>query len=122
MAQGIVATLEADVAAAIEKLIESSLTTAEASLQQMVQTELQALPGIVEKSLEGLPAIIQTEIAKYLPALVQAVVQAAGKTAVQIAVTGEQKLTQMIPGQLDNMILDPIFQSVVADFGHIFGQ
>lgn len=106
----IINTLEDDAKAEIVELVSQGVAAAEVALIAAINAEMVKVPGVIE-----------AEIAKYLPALVQAVVSAAAKSAIQLAVTGEQALTKLIPGQLDNEILDPIVSGVLSEFSHLFG-
>jgi hypothetical protein len=60
-----------------------------------------------------LAATIETEIKKYIPTMVQATVSAVTETITTAAVHGVDKITDVIPGQLDDRFIDPIVASVL---------
>lgn len=64
---------------------------------------------------------IKAEIREHMPAIIEAVVKAVAQSAGQIAVTGVDKVTDMIPGDLDDKIIDPIVKNVLGDVLKRFG-
>jgi hypothetical protein len=60
-----------------------------------------------------LAATIETEIKKYIPTMVQATVAAVTETITTAAIHGVDRVTDVIPGQLDDRFIDPIVASVL---------
>ena len=70
----------------------------------------------VNKLLDDTVALIQREIAEQVPVLVQAAVAAGVKAGTELATNGVDKVTDLIPGQLDDQIIDPLVKGVMGDF------
>lgn len=64
---------------------------------------------------------IEAEIDRRLPIIIEAVVVAVTKTMGDLAIKGSDRLTDMIPGQLDDQIIDPLVGNVVAEIKRRFG-
>lgn len=81
-------------------------------------------PIVIEKAdkLLGLVADkIQAEIEKRLPLIIEAVVLAVTKTMGDLTVKGVDHVTDMIPGQLDDQIIDPLVRNVRDEINRRFG-
>lgn len=70
----------------------------------------------VNKLLDDTVALIQREIAEQVPVLVQAAVAAGVKAGTELAASGVDKVTDLIPGQLDDQIIDPLVKGILGDF------
>lgn len=81
-------------------------------------------PIVIAKATELLTEVsdrIETEINKRLPVIIEAVVVAVTRTMGELAVTGVDRLTDRIPGQLDDQIIDPIARNILAEVKNRFG-
>lgn len=70
----------------------------------------------VNKLLDDTVALIQREIAEQVPVIVQAAVAAGVKAGTELAASGVDKVTDLIPGQLDDQIIDPLVKGILGDF------
>lgn len=64
---------------------------------------------------------IQSEIEKRMPMLVEACVVAITKTMGELAVNGVDRLTDMMPGTLDDQIVDPLARNILDEIKKRFG-
>lgn len=81
-------------------------------------------PIVVEKAEQLLTSVgdkIEAEINKRLPVIIEAVVVAVTKTMGDLAINGTDRITDAIPGQLDDQIVDPLVRSVVGEIRKRFG-
>jgi hypothetical protein len=81
-------------------------------------------PLLIEKAAELLDVVadrIQAEIEKRLPVIIEAVVVAVTKTMGDLAVNGADRITDMVPGTLDDQIIDPLVRNVVEEIRQRFG-
>ncbi|MCV7434798.1 hypothetical protein H7K31_24700 [Mycolicibacterium bacteremicum] len=64
---------------------------------------------------------IQAEIERRFPIVIEAVVVAITKTMGDLTVNGVDKVTDMIPGQLDDQIVDPLVRNIRDEINRRFG-
>ncbi|MCV7210518.1 hypothetical protein H7J75_17795 [Mycolicibacterium canariasense] len=64
---------------------------------------------------------IKKEIREHLPAIIEAVVKAVAETSAHLATDGVDKLTDVIPGDLDDKVIDPIVTNVLGSILNRFG-
>jgi hypothetical protein len=70
----------------------------------------------VNKLLDDTVALIQAELAEQVPVLVKAAVEAGVKAGTELASNGVDKITDLIPGQLEDQIIDPLVKGILGDF------
>src|SRR5690349_9091079 len=91
-----------------------------AKLIPIAEAKGQQLLNLAEaKAQELLPKIIDTinaEIEKRIPALTAALVTAVAQAVSGAVVRAEDKVTDIIPGPLDDAILDPIVKNAMDIF------
>ena len=75
----------------------------------------------VDKLLDDTVDIIQAELAEQVPVLVKAAVEAGVKAGTELASNGVDKITDLIPGQLDDQIIDPLVKGILGDFLNTLG-
>lgn len=63
---------------------------------------------IADKLFEPIGGIIEAKLDEWLPIIVKAVVVAVAQAAGQVTVDTIDKVTDIIPGELDDEIVDPI--------------
>lgn len=81
-------------------------------------------PVVTEKAdklLELVADKIQAEIERRLPLIIEAVVLAVTKTMGDLTVQGVDQLTDMVPGQVDDQIVDPLVRNVRDEINRRFG-
>lgn len=81
-------------------------------------------PLVIEKAdklLELVADKIQAEIEKRLPLIIEAVVLAVTKTMGDLTVQGVDKITDMVPGTVDDQIIDPLVRNVRDEINRRFG-
>jgi hypothetical protein len=88
----------------VEEKGKQLLTTAETKAEELLGRVIDTVQAEIEKRIPALTA-----------ALVTAVTQAAGNAIVR----GEDKVTDMIPGTLDDAVLDPIVKNAMDIFTNL---
>ncbi|WP_083057042.1 hypothetical protein [Mycolicibacterium bacteremicum] len=81
-------------------------------------------PLVIEKANELITVVgdrIQAEIERRFPIVIEAVVVAITKTMGDLTVNGVDKVTDMIPGQLDDQIVDPLVRNIRDEINRRFG-
>lgn len=76
-------------------------------------------PILEAKSTELIDAAteaIKVEIRAHVPVIIEAVVKAVAATGANLAKDGVDKVTDMIPGQLDDQFIEPIVNNLVDEF------
>jgi hypothetical protein len=80
-------------------------------------------PTLIEKAnglIADVTATIKTEaqeqIRQHMPAIIEALVKAAATGGAQAVTGGVDKATDLIPGTLDDRVLDPLASSIAGDF------
>jgi len=83
----------------------------------------QLITDVIDSSLEmwgpKIGKIIDDNMAEWLPKIIKAIIIATSQAVRGIAVDSEDKLTDMIPGQLDDAIFDPIVKSISDTIGKL---
>lgn len=74
------------------------------------------LPPIVAAVQEE----IRAAMARHLPLIVEVIVRTITESSIKLADRGVDKLTDIIPGELDDQIIDPIVRDVTARLGDLF--
>lgn len=74
------------------------------------------LPPIVAAVQEEVRAAMD----RYLPLIVEVIVRTITESSIKLADKGIDKLTDIIPGELDDQIIDPIVRDVTARLGDLF--
>lgn len=77
------------------------------------------LPWLEKKWEEIKPKIlefIKDEFQKWMPQIIKAALIGAVKGGGRVVIDAEDKITNIIPGKLDDAILDPIVGDLVNDF------
>lgn len=59
---------------------------------------------------------IKVEIRAHVPVIIEAVVKAVAATGANLAQDGVDKVTDLIPGQLDDQFIEPIVDNLVNEF------
>lgn len=75
----------------------------------------------VNKLLDDAQEMLRQELAERVPVLVQAAVAAGVKAGTELAASGVDKVTDLIPGQLDDQIIDPLVKGILGDFLNTLG-
>ena len=75
----------------------------------------------VDQLLDDTVELIRAELAEHVPALVQAAVAAGVKAGTELAAGGIDRVTDLIPGQVDDQIIDPIVGNILGEFRKRFG-
>lgn len=81
-------------------------------------------PILVEKADELLTEVtnvIKAEIREHIPVIIEAVVKAVATTGIELAANAGDKVTDLIPGHLDDQFIDPIVGNLVAEFRRRLG-
>lgn len=81
-------------------------------INQTMETWLPKLGDLVEQNLDKV-------MAEWLPKIIKAVIIATSQAVRGIAVDSEDKLTNLIPGTMDDAIFDPIVKNVSDIIGKI---
>lgn len=74
------------------------------------------LPPIIK----AVQAEIKSQMDRYLPLIVEVIVRTITESSIKLADKGIDKLTDIIPGELDDQIIDPIVRDVTARLGDLF--
>jgi hypothetical protein len=83
----------------------------------------QLITNVINSSLETwgpkIGKIIDTNLADWLPKFIKAIIIGTSQAVRSIAVDSEDKLTDMIPGEMDDAILDPIVKRISDTIGKL---
>lgn len=71
---------------------------------------------LIASVTETIKAEAQQQIREHMPAIIDALVKAAATGGAAAVTSGADKVTDMIPGDLDDKILDPLVSGIAADF------
>jgi hypothetical protein len=63
---------------------------------------------------------IDEQMNKFLPLIVHVVVQTITEALAKFGVTAEDKITDAIPGKLDDQIIDPLVRDIVGKLSGMF--
>jgi hypothetical protein len=66
-------------------------------------------------------AIIKDELTTWIPIFVKTIVASVAQSAGQFVVNTEDKITDIIPGDVDDKILDPIVTNTLDRLGDLIG-
>jgi hypothetical protein len=66
-------------------------------------------------------AIIKDELTTWIPVFVKTIVASVAQSAGQFVVNTEDKITDIIPGDVDDKILDPIVTNTLDRLGDLIG-
>lgn len=69
---------------------------------------------------EAVEKEIGSQMDKYLPLLIHAVVQAITESAIKLSAEGADRLTDAIPGTLDDQVIDPLVKSILDKLSEFF--
>lgn len=75
----------------------------------------------VDRLLNEATELIRKELAEQIPILVKAAVEAGVKAGTDLANDGVDKLTNAIPGTLDDQIIDPIAKRITDELRKALG-
>lgn len=64
---------------------------------------------------------VMAELKSWLPVIVKTVVTGIAQSAGQLVVNTTDKVTDIIPGQVDDNIIDPIVHDTLGKLGDLFG-
>lgn len=83
-------------------------------LKPLIEAEL----AKISPELLGL---VEAKFSEWLPKLTRVVVVAVAQAAGQITVDSADKVTDIIPGKIDDAVIDPIVRNVFDQLGRLFG-
>jgi hypothetical protein len=90
-------------------------------LDRLIAAALPPLVSAVGKAVDAnMPKIIdgiKVELEKWLPTIVETIVVAMAHSAGQITVDSVDKVTDIIPGQLDDQIIDGLVGNILGSLG-----
>jgi hypothetical protein len=66
-------------------------------------------------------AFIRAELTAWIPIFVKTIVTSVAQSAGQLVVNTEDKITDIIPGDLDDKVLDPIVTNTLDRLGDLIG-
>ena len=72
--------------------------------------------------LQPIRAEIKEEFEKYMPLIVEVIVRTMTESAIKLAAEGTDRLTDLIPGELDDQIIDPIARQITDRLGELYRQ
>lgn len=101
----------------LDKII---IALAAALIRELTPILVKAVTDEASKILPEITSAIGSEFAKNIPVLVEAAVRAVASGFANFAITTEDKVTDIIPGTLDDEIIDPIVKSVLGALGGLF--
>jgi len=68
-----------------------------------------------------LKSTIENELKTWVPIFVKTIVASVAQSAGQFVVNTEDKITDIIPGQIDDQVLDPIVTNTLDKLGDLIG-
>lgn len=71
---------------------------------------------------QAVEAEIRAQMDKFLPMIVRVVVQAVTESALKLSADGADKITDIIPGKLDDQIIDPLVRDIIGKLSQVFGR
>lgn len=86
-----------------------------------VKNPEELLLKIVENLFKMLAPMIEKQLQAWLPTIVKTVAVALAQSAGQLFVNVENKVTDIIPGNLDDKILDSLTKSVFDELHKVLG-
>lgn len=79
------------------------------------------LGDAVKAEVPELTNAVSAELQKQMPVIIHAVVVAITTTLSEAAVRGVDKITDLVPGQMDDNFIDPLVQQISDRLGGLLG-
>ena len=79
------------------------------------------LEAKAEELINEATEAVKKEIREHMPAIIEAVVKAVATTGAHLATEGLDKITDAIPGQFDDKVVDDIVTPILGDILNRFG-
>lgn len=106
-------------------LLTNIVTPLYALLKPLIINEIKEVVPIlgdaVKAEVPELTNAVSDELQKQMPIIIHAVVVAITTTLSEAAVRGVDKITDLVPGQMDDNFIDPLVQQISDRLGGILG-
>lgn len=94
-------------------------------LKPLLITEIKEIVPVLGDSVKAeipeLTDAVSAELQKQMPIMIHAVIVAITTTLAEAATRGVDNLTDLVPGQLDDQLIDPIMQQIRDKLGGFLG-
>lgn len=91
-------------------------TIGNAIAEQLRPTLIEKANELIADVKETLKTEAQQQIREHMPAIIAALVKAAATGGANAVTGGVDKATDLIPGTLDDRLIDPIVEGIAGDF------